>query len=363
MPEALRQIQFHEIAFWAEDDHAAALDAFRRSAREILTQGHAFQRATLFGGEREDWLPVCEAAWAADNARRFFEMHFVPFRVSDREQPSGLFTGYYEPQVQGRRAADKRFCVPIYKKPEDLTSFARDESASVGFSYGRRLNGKPTAYFTRKEIEAGALSGRGLEICHLESWVDAFFIHVQGSARVTLPDGNMLRLSYAAKNGHAYSGIGAALLARGVGTPATMSMQFLRNWMADHPEQMRELLWSNDSFVFFREIQEENESLGAIGAAKVNLSPLRSLAVDRRHWIFGTPLFVETHAPPEAPGGAIPFQRLMIAQDTGSAIKGIVRGDIYWGWGDEAAMNAGHMKSPGKMVALLPKLVAQRLSL
>ena len=204
--------------------------------------------------------------------------------------------------------------------------------------------------------------GRGLEICYLESWVDAFFMQVQGSGRIILPGGKVLRLSYAAKNGQPYTGIGSILLARGVGTKETMSMQFLRNWMADNPHEARALVWHNNSFVFFREVPVDDPQLGAIGAGKVNLTPLRSLAVDRSHWMFGTPLFIETHEPPEAAQVAVSFRHLMIAQDTGTAIKGVIRGDVYWGWGERAALNAGHMKSKGSMVALLPHEFAARLN-
>jgi membrane-bound lytic murein transglycosylase A len=361
MPEALRQIRFEDIADWAEDDHAAALAAFKRSAQEIITQGHGFQRQAVFGGARQDWLPICEAALVATDARVFFETQFTPWRVSDSENPQGLFTGYYEPEAEGRLAPDKRFDVPIYGKPDDLAAFTPEETQATGLSYGRRQSGAPSVYLTRQEIEGGALLGRGLEICYLESWVDAFFMHVQGSGRVILPGGQVLRLSYAAKNGQPYTGIGSVLLARGIGTTETMSMQFLRNWMADNSQAARTLLWQNNSFVFFREVPVNDPQLGAIGAAKVHLTPLRSLAVDRSYWMFGTPMFIETHEPPEAAHGAGLFQHLMIAQDTGTAIKGLIRGDVYWGWGERAALSAGHMKSMGGMVALLPQAVAARL--
>jgi membrane-bound lytic murein transglycosylase A len=361
MPEAVRPTQFEDIAGWAEDDHAAALAAFKRSAQEVITRGHGFQREAAFGGARRDWLPICEAALAAIDARAFFESYFTPFRVSGSDIPRGLFTGYYEPEAEGRLVRDKRFCVPIYRRPNDLVAFTPEETQTTGVAYGRSHSGKPFAYPTRREIEEGALLGRGLEICYLESWVDAFFMQVQGSGRVVLPGGKVLRLSYAAKNGQPYTGIGSVLLARGIGTKEAMSMQFLRNWMADNPHEARALLWQNSSFVFFREVPVNDPQLGAIGAAKVNLTPLRSLAVDRSHWMFGTPLFIETHEPPEAERGAVPFQHLMIAQDTGTAIKGVIRGDIYWGWGERAALNAGHMKSKGGMVALLPHAVVTRL--
>jgi membrane-bound lytic murein transglycosylase A len=362
MNKPLAQISFDQILGWAGDNHQAALEAFQRSAQEIIENGHGFKRQAQFGGAREDWLQTCEAALKATDARQFFETHFQPLRVQDQTRPEGLYTGYYEPMAEGSEIETPEFQVPIYAKPADLVSFTADETNATGLSYGRRINGQASNYSTRREIEHGALKGQGLEICWLKSWVDAFFIHVQGNGRVVLPNGKVIRLSYAAKNGQHYTGIGGVLLARGVGTPQTMSMQLLREWMAENPAQMRELLWSNNSFVFFRTTEIENPTLGAIGAAKVNLTPLRSLAVDRQFWQFGTPLFIQTQEPPEATESKKPFNHLMVAQDTGTAIRGIIRGDVYWGWGDKAALNAGHMKSQGQMVALLPKALAKKLA-
>ena len=358
----LERVKFQDIKGWAEDSLAPALAAFQRSALEILANGQGFKREARLGGTREDWLPICTAALKATDARSFFEAHFSALRLHDAERPEGLFTGYYEPETQGSLKQSRNYPVPIYSKPEDLVTFSEEERTASGLSYGRRKNGKPVGYSTRKQIEEGALAGKGLEICFVKSWVDAFFIHVQGSGRVVLDDGQVLRLSYAAKNGQNYTSIGGLLLARGIGTPQTMSMQLLREWMAENPPQMRELLWSNNSFVFFRVTEIEDQHLGAIGAAKVSLTPLRSLAVDRSNWMFGTPLFIDTQAPPEAKNGPVPFRYLMIAQDTGTAIRGLIRGDVYWGWGETAAHNAGHMKSRGAMTALLPKALTQRLA-
>lgn len=357
----LKPIEFTNITGWTEDDLDSALKAFHLSATEILENGHSFKRDARLGGTREDWVPVCEIASKATDAHTFFEKHFLALRVHDQERPEGLFTGYYEPETQGSLTQSKEYCVPIYAKPDDLVSFTKFNSQSSGFTYGRLENGKAVGFYTRQQIEDGALAGRGLEICYVKSWVDAFFIHVQGNGRVMLEDGRTIRLSYAAKNGRVYTSIGSVLMSRGIGTPESMSMQFLREWMVKNPSHMRDLLWSNDSFVFFRGTQIDDPHLGAIGAGKVNLTPRRSLAVDRTNWMFGTPLFIDTHEPNEAKSGPIPFRHLMIGQDTGTAIRGLVRGDVYWGWGDTAAHNAGHMKSKGAMTALLPKTLAHRL--
>ena len=359
--DQIKRTSFAELSGWAAADLNTALAAFKRSAVEILFTAHGFKRLSTFSGLRDDWTSTCEAALEATDARTFFEEFFLPFTISDRERPAGLFTGYYEPLAQGSRTKTERFKVPIYRRPPELISFSSLIEAANGFRYGQLVDGKPAPFFSRHQIEAGALEGQNLEICWLENWVDAFFIHIQGSGRIALEDGTILRLAFAAKNGQPYTSIGAALLARGHGNPATMSMQFLRNWISENPQAGRKLMWENKSFIFFREISVDDPSLGALGAAQVNLTPLCSLAIDRRYWMFGTPFWLETSTPPEARGGARPLCNLMIGQDTGTAIRGALRGDVYWGWGEDAITNAGHMKSPGRMTALLPLAVARRL--
>jgi membrane-bound lytic murein transglycosylase A len=355
----LSKTSFSDIPGWASDDHAAALSAFRRSCEEIIEEGRAFERPVTYGGTREDWIAVCEKARIADDAKTFFETEFTPLRVNDPIRPEGLFTGYYEPEALGSREQGGEFQVPVYRKPHDLTVLQQGSAGEL--KYGRIADGKPQAYFTRKEIEQGALKGRGLEIAWLKDWADAFFIHVQGSGRVRLPDGSAIRLAYSAKSGQPYTGIGGVLVERGVLTKDNMSMQALRAWMKSNPQEARELMWENKSFVFFREVEVADPNLGAPGAAKVSLTPLRSLAVDRSFWIFGTPIWLDTKTPSGPNQQFEDFRHLMIAQDTGTAIKGHVRGDVYWGWGEKAALTAGHMKSPGRMTVLLPKSLAVRL--
>jgi membrane-bound lytic murein transglycosylase A len=343
---------------WAQDNHAKALETFQRSCQEILTTAHGFKRAAKFGGLLEDWQSICQLALTTSEAKNFFEENFTALKVRDPDRPEGLYTGYYEPEAEGSLTERAEYSVPVYRKPHDLTSLDETGRAGTGLAYGRIVDGAAQAYYTRQEIESGALRGRGLEICWLKSWADAFFIHIQGSGRVKLPDGKIIRLAYAAKTGQPYSGIGGVLLAKGIGNKDTMSMEFLRNWLSENATEARALMWTNKSYIFFRQIEVPSTELGALGAQQINLTPLRSLAVDRSIWMFGTPIWINTTTPPEA--GSKPFQHLMVAQDTGTAIKGHVRGDVYWGWGEQAAFNAGHMKSPGSMVVLLPKHIAER---
>ena len=357
----LEPVPFTGIEGWTGDDHAAALAAFQRSCAEILVRGRGFERAVRYGGKRADWLEVCEDAAHAKSAQHFFEEKFTALKVADPSRPDGLFTGYYEPEAEGSRTRAPGYDVPIYRKPDDLVSFGAATEKRLDLKYGRMLQGKPAGYLTRREIEEGALEGRSLEIVWLKSWVDAFFIQVQGSGRIRFKDGSTMRLAYGAKSGQPYTGIGGILVERGVLTRDNMSMQALRQWMKDNPGQARQLMWENKSFVFFREVTVDDPSLGAPGAQQVSLTPLRSLAIDRSLGMFGTPIWLDVKVP-AGPGGAMQdFRHLMVAQDTGTAIKGHARGDVYWGWGGKAASVAGQMKSPAAMIVLLPRKLAARL--
>lgn len=359
-PVLLKRCEFAGLGGWLADDHAAALGAFRRSVPAIEQQLSRVERSSHFAGVWEDWQPACIAAEGASDARRFFEQHFTPCHVVDEVRPQGLFTGYYEPLAQASLTPSEEFQVPIYGKPHDLISFEEATAKQLGLSYGRVSEGQPAPYFTRSDIEQGALGGRGLELLWLKSWVDAFFIQVQGSGRVRLETGRELRLAYAAKSGLPYTSIGTVLIARGILSKDNMSMQALRGWMAQHPHEARELMWHNQSFVFFKLLEVEDPNIGAPGAQYVGLTPLRSLAIDRSVWVFGTPVWLSLMAPSGPNASLQPFNRLMIAQDTGSAIKGAARGDVYWGWGEAAASTAGHMASPGSMTVLLPNSLAAR---
>lgn len=357
----LGPIRFEDLPGWCDHDHAAALDTFRRSAREILESGSGFARAVRFGGKRDCWIDLCRDSLMARDARSFFEHWFLPFRVKDPQRAEGLFTGYFEPEVLGSAVVKQDFQVPLYRKPADLVSMSTSPQAEGGPALGRIVEGTLQPYFTRRQIEEGVLSGRGLEIAWVGDWADAFFMQIQGSGRVRYEDGNVLRLTYDGKSGLPYTGIGGLLVERGVFSRDRMSMQAIRRWMLENPAEARELMWENESFVFFREAKLEDASLGALGAQHVQLTPRRSLAVDRSFWMFGTPVWLETAIPVPRDAGIQTFRQLMIAQDTGSAIKGLARGDVYWGSGDDASFTAGHMKSPGIMSVLLPIAVAEEM--
>lgn len=363
-PTHLRSVNFSDLSGWRDDDHGAAFAAFQLSCGAILDRGGAFGRDPAYGGEPSDWLEVCRRAlMAQSSAQAFFESEFVPVQVSDPERPGGMFTGYFEPEFRGSRTKGGPYQVPIYQRPGDLEAFDAAARQATGLAYGRRIGGDPAPYHSRKDIETGSLAGRDLELVWLTDWADAFFLQIQGSGRIRLEDGSLVRVAFAAKTGLPYTAVGGILANRGDIPRERVSMQSIRAWMAQHPEAARELMWQNESYVFFREIPASDPSLGPPGAQQVPLTPMRSLAVDRGYWAFGTPVWLEADVPSGPAGSMQPFRRLLVAQDTGSAIKGRVRGDVFWGTGEAAANVAGLMQSPGTMVALFPKAVAARLGI
>jgi membrane-bound lytic murein transglycosylase A len=302
------------------------------------------------------WQAVCrEAELLADNddaaTRAFFERRFVPYAASNNGDADGLFTGYYEPELRGARTRGGNFTVPLYGRPMDMINvdlgLFREEWR--GRSVTGRVDGttlKP--YHDRAAIEGGAIAGKAPELVWVDDKVDAFFLQVQGSGRVTLDDGSVLRVGYAAQNGHPYVAIGRELIQRGELARENVSMQSIRAWLRDHPDQAESVMNANPSFVFFRTLEGD----GPLGAEGVALTAGRSLAVDRSFVPYGTPLWLDAEDPLDA---NLRVRRLMVAQDTGGAIKGPVRGDVFWGYGAEAAERAGKMKSPGRYWLLVPR--------
>jgi membrane-bound lytic murein transglycosylase A len=338
---------FVDLPGWKQDDLSAALSAFLRSCSRLQSEA--------------DWSPVCEAAAQvpAGGARAFFEASFQPFAVSAGNNPEGLFTGYYEPLLQGSRKRTDRYRVPLYIRPPDLVMVDlgdfREEPKGQRIA-GRVEEGDLVPYPDRKAIEEGALSGRELELVWVDDPVDAFFLQIQGSGRVRLDDGTEMRVGYAAQNGHPYFAIGKDLVERGAMSREEVSMQSIRRWLEQNPDLADDVMARNASYVFFEELKGRLKEDGPLGAQGVPLTPGRSLAVDLKHWSLGVPIWLDTRAPsPQEGEPDRPLRRLMIAQDTGGAIRGVIRGDVFWGHGEEAAEVAGRMKHPGKMWVLLPR--------
>jgi membrane-bound lytic murein transglycosylase A len=340
LPMAMSPVAFAGIDGWAEDDHAAALAALRLSlmASDELS-------------ELAEWVHALGDAPSREDARRFFEANFTPHLVT--RQPEGaIVTGYFEPELRGSLEPTPEFGVPVYGLPSDLvliTAANRPEGWPADLTGARETPTGLAAYFTRREIEAGALAGRGLELLYLNDHAECFVMHVQGSGLVRLPDGRGVRLGFSGKNGHPYTSIGKVLVQRGELNAANATLDALLAWIRADPERGRQLIWENASFIFFHIRPGEADGPSAHG---VPLTAGRSLAVDPRYHQLGLPIWVEATGLADAAGQ--PFRRLMIAQDTGSAIRGPVRGDIFWGSGGAAGRIAGATKHPCNFIALIP---------
>jgi membrane-bound lytic murein transglycosylase A len=360
---ALEAVSFSDIPGWAEDNHAEVLPAILRTCSrfELRPDDAAIGNdAGQIGGTAADWRAPCAAlaALPPDDpaaARASLEAWFQPFRGRDNETETGLVTGYYEAELNGALFPGGAYAAPVYARPADLVTVELGEFSPdlKGRSLvGQVADGKLRPYPARDEIEAGLLGGRGLELLWADDPVDVFYLHIQGSGKVRFPDGSERRIGYAMSNGRDFTGIGRLLLDEGKIGPGEASAQGIRTWLRKNPEEGRAFMQRNARYIFFRWIDGE----GPIGAQGVALTPMRSIAVDPRYVPYGLPVFLDT----TWPGEQRPLRRLMVAQDTGSAIKGPLRADFYWGSGEPALDKAGGMKQQGRFYFLLPKAVAER---
>lgn len=309
-PAPAQVLSFDDLDGWRDDDQMAALAAFRGTC-DLL--------------DAPEWGPLCRLAADINTpaqARDFFQLLFRPVVVG---APPALFTGYYEPELDGSPVRTPRFAYPIYRRPPEL----RDG----------------VAYLTRAQIEAGALRGRGLEIAWLDDPVEVYFLQVQGSGRIRMTDGSTIRVGYAGRNGHEYRSVGQEMIRRGTHTLDQVSAQEIRAYVKNVAG--RELLDVNPSYIFFRKIDTLEDDMGPIGAMARPITAMRSVAIDPAFTPLGAPVWIEKD-------GRDPIRSLMIAQDTGGAIKGPQRADIFYGTGDAAGDQAGTIRDGGRMVLLLP---------
>jgi membrane-bound lytic murein transglycosylase A len=358
-----RPAAFADLPGWAQDDHLAAFRAFLKSCERVVARGNDQAPGSGKGPQRPPraLVAVCGAAVAAagdiddkGKARAFFEERFTPNAVVKKAQ-AGLLTGYYEPVLEGSRTREGKYRVPIYKRPPDLVNVV-DDTRRGALKPGALTHVRKTAtgtepYYTRAQIEKGALEGKGLELLYFADAVDVFFMQIQGSGRVKLTDGTTVRVHYDGKNGHPYSSIGRYLTEKALFAADRMSMSALQAWLRADPERGRLVMWQNTSYVFFREIKDETGS--PLGALRVPLTPQRSLAIDTTYHALGMPIYISVPTMKHVPK-ASPFSRLMIGQDVGSAIRGPERGDIYFGSGEAAGKLASTTGHPGKFFVLLP---------
>lgn len=330
----LKPVQYSQLPGWDYDNHAKALNAFLKSCQQIkkATPDQSIH-STGLGGKYKSWQFVCTQAELAtsSSAKEFFEAYFSPYRVQNNGNPKGLFTGYYEIELKGSMVKKPGYEYPLYKRPNDLVA------------------DKP--YYTRAEINKGALRQKKLELVWVNDPVDAFFLHIQGSGIVSLANGKKMRVGYDGKNNCRYVALGKCMIEKNLLTKEEVNAQSIKQWLWDHPEQAEKLMEENPSYVFFREIKGE----GPIGGQGIPLTPGRSLAIDKRFIPYGAPLWLDVglngnkEYPPQI------FRQLVIAQDTGGAIRGPVRGDIFFGAGSEAEAYASHQNRQGAYYMLLPK--------
>jgi membrane-bound lytic murein transglycosylase A len=326
-------ISFNEIAGWTDDKQEEALAAFRRSCPRLIAAPES--KIVTDGGQKTitpgEWKQICDNAAAVKDgdsraARRFFEENFRPLVVQTR----GNFTGYFEPEMRGSRAPSRLFTVPVYRRPPDL---------------------KEQPYYTRAEIEQGALKGKGLEIAWVQDPVALFEVQVQGSGRIHLAEGGMLSLGFDGSNNRPYTAIGGVLADMGVIRRDEVTWPAIRDWLKRNPQQARDVMRKNERYIFFK----DTRSSAATGAEGVALTAQRSLAVDTTFTPFGTPVWIDTSRPLAGkPGATEIYRRLMIAQDSGSAIKGAARGDVFFGGGTQASDWAGRMVGGGRAIVLVP---------
>lgn len=353
-PEQFQKTAFDRVQGWEQDNQLAALRSFLRFCKRpnAMDGGPELLRTTT-----DELNSLCELARGQametnSSARHFFETHFTPFRINEK----GFVTGYFEPEVTASREKTEDYSVPLHKKPaglEAVTAKNRPVDWPSHLSHGRWVDGTLQELPDRAAVMDGALDKENLELVWLADPVDAFFIHVQGSARLRLTDDSTMRVGYAGKSGHPYTGIGRLLVERGEGTPEDFTMSGLRTWLTKNHEKRDALFKENRSYIFFREVHEAKPEDGPIGAANLSLVPGRSLAVDPSHFPYGALIFVSAgFQDPDATGRS--FARLMVSDDTGSAIRGPARGDVFTGSGKRAGQIAGDIRHKAEFVVLVP---------
>ncbi|MFZ1814858.1 MAG: MltA domain-containing protein [Rhizobiaceae bacterium] len=353
-------VAFEQISGWLDDDHAEALACFRNSARRLLVQTYSTKALgigseALAGIARKALDENGLAIGTRNEARAFFERHFLPVRIG--EPDSGFVTGYFEPELEASPVRTPRFTYPLYGRPSDLVDIddqSRPSYLDPSMNFARRTSTGLEPYPDRSAIEAGFLAGKGHEIVWLENEIEGFFVHVQGSARLAMPDGGVKRVNYAAKNGHPYTAIGKFLVETGAIELQDMTMQRLRAWLDKDPARAGDLIRRNRSFIFFSMAHETDSGLGPVGAASIPLMAGRSLAIDRTLHTFSTPVWVSVQDRLDDTGEK-PWRALMVAQDTGSAIIGPSRGDIFFGSGARAGQLAGKIRHKADFIALIPR--------
>ena len=363
---SLKKSSFEHLPGWNKANFKQSFLTFQISCKTFLRQDP--ERAVgsrYIPMKAKDWQPVCKAATTIktinnDSAQRFFRQWFEPVHFHEKKPVTGLFTGYYLPLLHGSLEKTDEYNIPVYGLPDNIITINLEDfnpDLPKKRIVGRIENNQLLPFHTREEINKGALKNKAPVLVWVNSHIDRLFLEIQGSGMVELANGQQMFLGYAGENGAPYTPVGKVLVAKGIMTPKTASMQGIKIYLEAHPEEILPVINQNKSFVFFRELKDT----AAMGAQGVVLTPGYSLAVDRQWIPLGTPLWLDTTHPVANTETPRTLQRLMVAQDTGGAIRGTVRGDVFWGAGDDATFTAGNMKNPGHYWLLLPRPVLDRL--
>ncbi len=362
----LKKLTFNQLPSWETADTEHTFRAFKISCKTFLRQNpDTFVGSPYIPLKAKDFYPACQAALSSDlksNKKRqaFFQQWFVPVEFFNHKPLDGLFTGYYVALLKGSLTKTKTYNVPIYGTPDDLISIDLSLFDSTQINrriFGRIQGNKVIPYYSRKQINEGAIKKSALVLLWVDSQIDRLFLDIQGSGVVQLEDGSQVFIGYAGQNGAPYTPVGRYLIDKGLINKKDASMQSIRAYLEAHPEDINLVLNQNESFVFFQRLPQA----AAIGAQGTALTPGYSLAVDRQWIPLGIPIWLNTTRPSNKNNTQKPLKRLMIAQDTGGAIRGMVRGDVFWGAGDKATAIAGKMKNPGRYWLFLPKHIVRRL--
>lgn len=363
---SFRKTDFSQLPGWQTSDTTKSFLAFQTSCKAFFKHDpHKAVGSDYVDLQAKDWIPACKAALQINghsnrDTRSFFQTWFAPVEFVDGKPVKGLFTGYYMPLLRGSLTKTDVYNVPLYGLPKKIVTANLglfDSKLQNHRIVGRVNNHSLLPFYTREEINKGAIAKYTPVIAWLDSSIDRSFLEIQGSGMIKLRDGSQIAVGYAGENGAPYTAIAKVLIDKGVMTRDNASMQHIRKYLEAHPDQLDKVLNQNKSFVFF-EVLKSNDALGTQG---VPLTPGYSLAVDRKWVPLGVPVWLSTTRPEHKSEKEKLFQRLMIAQDTGGAIKGIVRGDVYWGAGERATSIAGKMKNKGHYWLLLPKHILEQL--
>ncbi|GBR38163.1 membrane-bound lytic murein transglycosylase [Neoasaia chiangmaiensis NBRC 101099] len=353
---SLTPVAYEALTGWSGAEALSVLSSLRAECRRFATlppQTHLGGSApTIPNGSRAgDWAGACGVLATtpddASSAQRYLQAWFVPYRV----EQDAFYSGYYEPQVFGSPTRQGAFQTPLYARPTDLV---RARTTAGSWVSGRWQDGRFSPHFSRAEIDQGALAGKGLELAWLRSPEDLFFLQIQGSGRIVMPDGSVMRVGYSGRNGHPYTPIGHVLVENGDLAAHDVTMVNIRNWLAAHPDQARSILEKNANYVFFKRLEGLDAASGAPGALGIGLTPGRSIAIDRNVMPLGVPVWVETRLP-DAQGQVGDWRHLVLAQDIGTDIAGPGRADLFTGWGPAAEAVAGGLRESGTMTVLLPR--------